>query len=49
MKDRVTLTVTSLISILLFSFHWSDEITRGLELGTLAGAWVGVLILVSWA
>jgi hypothetical protein len=48
MKDQVTLTVTSLISILLFTLHWSDEISRGLEGGTLSGAWVGVLILVVW-
>jgi hypothetical protein len=44
----MTLTVTSLISILLFTLHWSDEITRGLEPGTLPGAWIGVVILVVW-
>ena len=48
MKDHATLTVTSLLALLLFTFHWSDEITRGLERGTLAGAWVGLLILVVW-
>jgi len=48
MKDQVTVTVTSLISILLFTLHWTDEISRGLERGTLSGAWVGVLILVVW-
>lgn len=48
MNERITLTITSLISFLLFTLHWSDEISRGLEPGTLAGAWIGVVILVVW-
>jgi hypothetical protein len=47
MKRDVTLTITSLLSILLFAFHWVDEIARGMEPGTLAGLG-GVVILVVW-
>lgn len=47
MKDKVTLTVTSLLSILLFAFHWADEVSRGMEPGTVS-ALGGVLILVVW-
>src|SRR5262245_9978566 len=47
MKHRVTLTIMSLLSILLFSFHWADEVARGLEPGTVSAAW-GLLILAVW-
>jgi hypothetical protein len=47
MKHRVTLTITSLLSILLFSLHWADEISRGLEPGTMSG-FGGLLILAVW-
>ena len=47
MKHRVTLTIMSLLSILLFSFHWADEVSRGLEPGTVSAAW-GLLILAVW-
>ncbi len=47
MKNNVTLTVTSLLSILLFAFHWADEVSRGMEPGTVS-ALGGVLILVVW-
>ena len=47
MKHRVTLTITSLLSILLFSFHWADEVARGLEPGTVSAAG-GLLILGVW-
>lgn len=47
MKHRVTLTVTSLLSILLFSLHWADEIRRGLEPGTFS-SYGGMLILAVW-
>src|SRR5712671_7307124 len=40
-------TITSLLSILLFAFHWVDEISRGLETGGVS-ALGGVLILVVW-
>lgn len=48
MKANVTLTVTSLLSIVLFTFHWVDEIARGLERGTLS-SFGGVLILIVWS
>jgi hypothetical protein len=47
MKHRVTLTITSLLSILLFSFHWADEVARGLEPGTVSAVG-GLLILAVW-
>jgi hypothetical protein len=46
MKHNVTLTVTSLLSILLFAFHWADEISRGMESGTIS-SFGGVVILVA--
>ena len=47
MKRHVTLTITSLLSILLFSLHWADEIARGMEKGTIS-AFGGLLILAVW-
>jgi hypothetical protein len=47
MKEEATLTITSLLSILLFSLHWADEIARGIEPGTTAAAG-GLLILFVW-
>ena len=47
MKERITLTVSSLLSIILFSLHWADEVARGLEPGTLAASG-GLLILAVW-
>jgi hypothetical protein len=47
MKHRDTLTITSLLSILLFSLHWADEVARGLEPGTVSAAG-GLLILAVW-
>jgi hypothetical protein len=47
MKHNVTLTITSLLSILLFASHWVDEIARGMESGGVSGLG-GVLILVVW-
>jgi hypothetical protein len=47
MKDKVTLTVMSLLSILLFAFHWMDEVSRGMETGGLSGLG-GIAILVVW-
>ena len=48
MKHRITLMVTSLLSVLLFSLHWADEIRRGMEPGTQSGAVGGIAILVVW-
>jgi hypothetical protein len=47
MNDRITLTVSSLLSIVLFSLHWADEVARGLEPGTLSGVG-GLFILAVW-
>ena len=47
MKDNVTLTITSLLSILFLTFHLSDEITRGMEPGRL-NMLIPVLILGGW-
>ncbi|HYN06165.1 MAG TPA: hypothetical protein VES67_02140 [Vicinamibacterales bacterium] len=47
MKHQITLTITSLLSILLFSLHWADEVARGLEPGTIS-AFGGLLILAVW-
>ena len=35
MKNSVMLTITSLLTILFLTFHFSDEITRGMEPGRL--------------
>ena len=45
MTSHRTLTIASLLSIVLFSLHWSDEIARGLEPGTIDRTWGGLLIL----
>src|ERR1700683_1106233 len=37
MKQNVTLTVASLLSILFMTLHLADDIVRGMEPGTLAG------------
>lgn len=47
MKDQTPLTVSSLLSILFFTFHWADDIVRGFAPGDFSGLW-GVLILVVW-
>jgi len=47
MKRPVALTVTSLLSIVLFSLHWADEVARGLEPGTFSAVG-GLLILAVW-
>jgi hypothetical protein len=47
MKHHVTLTITSLLSILLFSLHWADEVARGIEPGTVSAVG-GLLILAVW-
>ena len=47
MKPNVMLTITSLLSILLFTFHWADDILRGFSPGGVSGL-TGVLILVVW-
>jgi hypothetical protein len=48
MTSHRTLTIASMLSILLFSVHWSDEIARGIEPGTIDRTWGGLLILFVW-
>lgn len=47
MNRNVTLTITSLLSIVLFSLHWADEVARGLEPGTISASG-GLVILTVW-
>jgi hypothetical protein len=47
MKHNVLLTIASLLSILLSTFHLADDITRGMEKGG-ASNLVAVPILVVW-
>ena len=47
MKHKVTLTVASLLSVVLFALHWADDIVRGISPGRLSGLG-GVFILVLW-
>ena len=47
MKEHVMLVITSLLMILLFTFHWADEISRGMEPGDLS-AFGGIVILSVW-
>jgi hypothetical protein len=47
MKRGQLLTITSLVSILLMTFHVSDDIVRGMEPGGLKNL-IGILILVVW-
>ena len=47
MKRNVMLTITSLLSILLMTFHLSDDVVRGFEPGGFKNI-IGVLMLVVW-
>jgi hypothetical protein len=47
MKPNVLLTIASLLSILLLTFHLSDDIIRGMEKGGLSNL-IAVPILVVW-
>jgi hypothetical protein len=42
------LTITSLLSLLLLTFHLTDDIVRGMEPGGLSNLIGGVLISVVW-
>src|ERR1044071_9412722 len=48
LKRNALLTITSLFSILLFTFHLTDDIVRGWEPGGLNNLIGGVLIMVVW-
>lgn len=47
MRENVVLTITSLVSMLFFTFHLSDDIVRGFEPGGFRQV-IGILILVVW-
>lgn len=47
MKPRVLLTLTSVLSVLFFSFHITDDIVRGFEPGRPENLGA-VLIMVAW-
>ena len=47
MKENVTLTIASLLSILFVTFHLADDIIRGMEKGGVSTL-VAVPILVVW-
>ena len=47
MKRSVMLTITSLLSILLFTFHLADDIVRGFEKGGVSNL-TAVPIFVVW-
>jgi len=47
LKDNVVLTITSLLSILLCTFHLADDIVRGFERGGVSNL-TGVPIVVLW-
>lgn len=47
MKANITLTITSLLSILFFTFHLADDIVRGFEPGKLTNL-TALPIFVFW-
>ena len=47
MKHQVSLTITSLLAILLFTFHYAQDIVLGIEPGDVS-TYIGVLITVAW-
>jgi len=47
MKENVLLTITSLLTILLLTFHLADDIVRGFEPGKLSNL-TAVPIVVLW-
>jgi hypothetical protein len=48
MTNSVMLTITSLLLVLLLTFHLADDIRRGFEPGGLSNLVGGVLITVVW-
>lgn len=47
MKTTRLLTITSLISIVLFTLHFAEDIVRGIEKGDL-GDYTGILLVTAW-
>ena len=48
MKENVMLTIASLLLILFFTLHLTDDIVRGMEPGGLSNLIGGALISVVW-
>ena len=48
MKNNLMLTIASLLSVLLFTFHLTGDIARGFEPGGLNNLIGAVLIMVVW-
>jgi hypothetical protein len=48
MKNNITLTITSLLSLLFLTLHLTDDIVRGFEPGGLSNLIITVLISVVW-
>jgi hypothetical protein len=46
-RHNLTLTITSLLSIFLMTFHFSDDVVRGFEPGGFKNV-RGILTLVVW-
>jgi hypothetical protein len=47
MKDNVMLTITSLLSLLLISFHHADDVVRGMAPGKFSNL-IPVVFLLVW-
>ena len=47
MKHQKALTITSLIALVLFTFHYSQDIVLRIEPGDVT-TYIGVLIVVAW-
>ena len=47
MKHQKSLTITSLIAVLLFTVHYSQDIVLGIEPGDVS-TYIGVAIVVAW-
>ena len=47
MKHQKSLTITSLLALLLFTFHYAQDIVLGIEPGDVS-TYIGVLIVVAW-
>lgn len=48
MKRDLTLTITSALSVVLFTLHLTHDIVIGIEPGTISNIIGGVLIMVAW-
>jgi len=47
MRPRLTFTITSVLTILLFTVHWADDVARGIDKGG-AGAFWALVVLGVW-